>query len=414
MHLCSDCAVDPFLKSSIEARGEPGCCSGCETNQRSTFDVRTFADYLAPIITSHFVPWPAVYDRYEHLGLTLVDVVRTIAREEPEELIEAIAADLVSHLGEAEGLFEECLTYRQRPRPLYQSISMWTNVSFSIKNKQRYFSHDALTLFDRLFENVETMSAVGRPPHYFPEVTVVCNMQKGRSIFRARKLPAHIHSVEAYVADPLTEIGAPPARCATAGRMNATGVCLFYGAEDQHTCFAEVRPSIGERVVIGRFQALRDLRILDFSKLRNVFLSAPSLLDPQYSEKVRIQTLLEELSTQIALPVLVGQEDDYLITQAMAEYLAHVRKPPFDGIIFESVQRAGGRNIVLFSSGASGTEAGFPIGWAGDAPIFWETRAVEYSKEEISYGTEDGFFALPPPKDSAEWHSSIFGRDGVE
>ena len=47
-------------------------------------------------------------------------------------------------------------------------------------------------------------------------------------------------------------------------------------------------------------------------------------------------------------PVVPGHEDEYLITQTLTEYLAHVHLPAFDGVIFQSVQRRGGANMVLF------------------------------------------------------------------
>ncbi|WP_373463006.1 RES family NAD+ phosphorylase [Acinetobacter colistiniresistens] len=43
-----------------------------------------------------------------------------------------------------------------------------------------------------------------------------------------------------------------------------------------------------------------------------------------------------------------GHEDEYLITQVLAEYLAYMHPENFDGISFKSTQSENGSNIVLF------------------------------------------------------------------
>lgn len=50
----------------------------------------------------------------------------------------------------------------------------------------------------------------------------------------------------------------------------------------------------------------------------------------------------------IGLPVRTG-EADYIMTQAMAEFLRFDVDGGFDGIIFGSVQSEGGTNYVIFS-----------------------------------------------------------------
>ncbi|MCY1305634.1 RES domain protein [compost metagenome] len=48
-------------------------------------------------------------------------------------------------------------------------------------------------------------------------------------------------------------------------------------------------------------------------------------------------------------PVMpADQEFDYLATQAVADFLATENTPALDGIVFESTQAEGGKNVVLF------------------------------------------------------------------
>jgi hypothetical protein len=80
-----------------------------------------------------------------------------------------------------------------------------------------------------------------------------------------------------------------------------------------------------------------------------------------------------------------GRESDYIITQALAEYLAHVHKQPFDGILFESVQRDNGINIVLFPDAA------------GRFPLSYVDRSVKlYSTDSIVYTNSEHFLLYSP------------------
>ncbi|MCB2401972.1 RES family NAD+ phosphorylase [Rhizobium ruizarguesonis] len=58
-----------------------------------------------------------------------------------------------------------------------------------------------------------------------------------------------------------------------------------------------------------------------------------------------------QVTTSWSRPVMPDdQEFDYLPTQAVADFLATETVTPLDGIIFPSVQVAGGKqNVVLFT-----------------------------------------------------------------
>ncbi|WP_369944454.1 RES family NAD+ phosphorylase [Xanthomonas medicagonis] len=62
--------------------------------------------------------------------------------------------------------------------------------------------------------------------------------------------------------------------------------------------------------------------------------------------------LLEYLHEEIARPVRLN-ETDYVVTQALADFIRYEKRLAFDGIAFRSVQREGGTNYVLFDRGVS-------------------------------------------------------------
>jgi len=103
------------------------------------------------------------------------------------------------------------------------------------------------------------------------------------------------------------------------------------------------------------------------------------------SAEVERRAFLRRLHTLISQPVVPGREADYLITQTMAEYLAHVHDEPFDGIMFKSVQREGGANVVLF-----GAKRSFPLEYVDQSLKLFATQAVQYTHRERRYYILDG------------------------
>ena len=199
--------------------------------------------------------------------------------------------------------------------------------------------------------------------------------------------------------------------------MNAAGVAVFYGALDSDTCLAEMRPALGGRVLVGEFRTTRPLRVLDFRRLEGARLAELSYFDSKYGEQRERAVFLRRLHGLISRPVVPGHEDEYLITQTLTEYLAHVHRPTFDGVIFQSVQRQGGANLVLF--GRDGFEQLIDIaeGNADKLPLFtpplpegepkqillfpvehvtnsaklYVTRSIEYSHHELHFSVDEKY-----------------------
>jgi hypothetical protein len=52
--------------------------------------------------------------------------------------------------------------------------------------------------------------------------------------------------------------------------MSAAGVSVFYGATDRDVALVEVRPPVGSKVLIGCFEVIRPLRLLDLPALNEL------------------------------------------------------------------------------------------------------------------------------------------------
>ena len=226
----------------------------------------------------------------------------------------------------------------------------WRAFCDEIKCHARFFSSSAESMLDDIFEKLDshmTMEGESVVRHVGPGI-------EERYIWRARKAES-TGELRTILKAPAHEIGPPPTEYAGEGRMNAKGISVFYGAFEKATCVAEVRPPVGSYVVTGKFEFVRDLRLLDLDLLADVR-DWVSHFDPDYFELKGRVAFLRFLVEEISRPVIPGDEgSDYLPTQAVAEYLANRVESPLDGIIFRSTQigstrlRSTRRNLVLFN-----------------------------------------------------------------
>ncbi len=146
--------------------------------------------------------------------------------------------------------------------------------------------------------------------------------------------------------------------------MNARGIPVFYGATTPDIAIAEIRPAVGTYVVVAKFIPLKPLRILEMSALDTLGQVSGSLFDSAMEEKLSTASFLRKLSRKLTLPVAGNADNEYLITQAAAEYLSVAVACELDGLSFKSTQQAAEKNekssslnIVLFSKSSSVQDA---------------------------------------------------------
>lgn len=140
--------------------------------------------------------------------------------------------------------------------------------------------------------------------------------------------------------------------------MNASGISVFYGATNPETVLAEIRPPVGSKALIGKFEILRPLRMLDISAFNSSFFEG-SIFDTMYAELLSRSIFLRNLSQRMTRAIMPDDElFDYLPTQVIADFLGSELK--FDGIIFPSAQSKEGLNIALFNHASRVKEIKYP------------------------------------------------------
>ena len=172
------------------------------------------------------------------------------------------------------------------------------------------------------------------------------------SLYRARTFQSEC-DLEKALCRPDLEIGPPPPSITSAGRMNAHGIAVFYGARNEKVAMSEIRPPVGSWVAVAKFKIIRELQLLDLSALNDI-IPEGSVFDPNYIKQCEYAAFLVILRDRIARPVLPNDEPfEYLATQVITEFLAFQTSFLIDGIIFDSAQTGKpGTNVVLFNKSA--------------------------------------------------------------
>ena len=384
--LCAACVGEPFLKSIIRKQGSVGSCDFCDRRKGPTITLEAMADHVERAFADHYQRTSDQPDMIEEIamrsgarswtrhGEPVSEAIQLAAQIEPEpgNAIAEILADrhntMVPGDPDKEQEFDGD-SYYERLRVVEDNRFHrdWEQFERNLKSETRFFSRQAQAVLAGIFDDIAEVRTKANESVIFaagPGTQMT-------SVFRARVFHTE-DKLRTALERPDLEIAPPASVFAKPGRMNARGVPVFYGATDERITIAEVRPPVGSYVVVARFELPRPLRLLDVAALAEVFVEG-SIFDPTLASRQQRALLLQTLSTKISRPVMPDAEDfEYLVTQAMADYLADHPRLELDGILFPSVQsRVKGSNVVLFHKAARAAVLDLPSGT--------EVRAIHYA-----------------------------------
>jgi hypothetical protein len=413
--ICFDCVGETYLSEEIKKAGTIKQCSYCDQIAES-WAIEDLAERIETAFDQHYYrtsdqpdSWQqsmladreANYD-WERDGVPVIDAIEAAAEIPPNA-----AKDIQAVLDDKHGDFESAQmgeetefspdTYYDEKSPsdrMWQEE--WRAFEESLKSEARFFNRVAVSHLTSVFGGIDKLKTTGSRKL----VVSVGPHLKLDHLYRARVFQSDDKLKEA-LCRPDLYLGSPPANLASAGRMNARGISVFYGATKAKVAVAEVRPPVGSKVAVAKFSVTRPLRLLDLTALETVY-DGGSIFDPSLMERVERVAFLKTLGQRITKPVMPDDEDfDYLATQAIADFLATENIPVLDGIIFGSAQVKNGRNVVLFHKAARAEEMELPEGTELEA--------------RSGYDDEDGWYvdysvteSVPPPqsapaKQDNEW-----------
>ena len=390
--LCAECVDEAFLKNEIATKGKRRKCSYCHSIGKS-YSIDAVSGEVERAFEDHFVRTSSEPDDFQSALLrdsestyeweregqesiyAIMDAanIPEAAARDIQEVLEDKHADFDSAAMGDETEFDSEAHYVENSTSDAEWQAEWRSFERSLKSQARFFNQTGAQHLSSIFKDIETMETRQKR-------RAVVDAGPGTPItgfFRARVFhtPA---KVEAALIRPDESIGPPPSAVARAGRMNAHGISVFYGADDPGVALAEVRPPVGSWAVIARFEIIRPLRLLDLAALVDITTEG-SVFDPLFKHRLARAKFLRSLTQRITIPVMPDDEPfEYLITQAIADFLATDSSSSIDGILFPSVQAAGSaRNVVIFHKSSRVQQIELPPG----------TKVTA----RAGYGTEDGW-----------------------
>ncbi|MCA0849920.1 RES family NAD+ phosphorylase [Salipiger thiooxidans] len=424
-NICFECIGDSYLSGNVETGGQNAECFYCKEEQ-ACISLEGLADRVEGAFETHFARTADEPNSFEYamqndgeinyewyregqeIGYAIMDAasLREEIAMDVRDILEFRHEDWDSAAAGMECEFSAEAHYEEIMPEDHEWHEQWNEFEKLIKTEARFFSRTAASHLGKLFDHIDQM-------HTRDGKSLVVDAGPGTEIselYRGRVFQSEGPLLKA-MQRPDLELAAPPAWAAGAGRMNARGISVFYGATSPEIALAEVRPPVGSRVAMARFEIIRPLKLLDLAALGNV-MERGSIFDPDYAYRLGRMRFLSALSNKMARPVMPDdQEMEYLPTQAIADYLSTEGQVPLDGIVFPSVQVGGnGLNVVLFHKASRAEVLDIPEGTAIRArtySVYAEGPEPDYSvTEEVPPAEEKGEKKKLTPFDlaKADWN----------
>ena len=427
--ICHNCVGEPFLSSLVLAQGKMGVCCYCGLKDK-LFIIKELSEYVEVAFEQHYVRTPDQPTSYQQAMISDREMGYDWERDGQEsvyaimdaaEITEEIAHDIQTVLENEHYDFDSAAMGEETnfsSDAYYESAGVndqhwqeeWRGFERFLKTETRFYSRSGFKLLASIFDGIDKMETFKNRPLIIeagPNTALT-------EVFRARSFQSN-SGLEKALARPDLHIGPPPSCYANAGRMNAHGISVFYGANDPKVALAEVRPPVGCQVAVARFEITKLLKLLDLTALEDIATSG-SIFDPGFIKILERTSFLRSLSQRITVPVMPDNEKlEYLATQAVADFLASENDPTVDGILFPSVQDGhNSSNIVLFHKSSRVEEINYPKdtiistnlgmmdedGWVDDYSVFVETPVQNDFPKENEFPEMDVFHSF------VDWEST--------
>lgn len=226
----------------------------------------------------------------------------------------------------------------------------------------------------------------------------------GDKLYRARMVDDAFGFQHRVREDPAKHLGPAPAGRATAGRLNAEGVGLFYGATTVDVAVKETAlHSLYDDAVVGGFTVQRPLMILDFTRRP----ALPSIFARDQRRRFLFARFADDFVERLTQSVrLTGEERvEYVVTQIIGEYFRWASETKLDGIAWEShLLRKGevGKNVLVWAS-ADDVQSDPPADDDPSSSVLWQrsfgppTPTLTVSRADVSIHHAKRFVEVSGP-----------------
>lgn len=351
-YICHHCVADNYVRLQIRKTGNAKQkCSYCE-RKRLNMPLEYVVSLMNDVFDYYYDLYDDIYDTGR--GDNAQDVIcheLGVEYEIAEDIYSCLADNYNPYSDYEEAIYNDDFVYRERNYSSGELDFNWDNVTKSLLMETRFFNREVNDFLDSLFIDIDKFRTRNKS-------SPIRLLTENDVLYRARVFEDQ-QAVEEALEQPERNFGPPPFYLARSGRMNAQGISVFYGATSVQMAIAEVRPPVGSIVITAPFIPLEPLKVLDISALDALSFGTGSKFDPQTRKSDERALFFKTLSRKLTLPVFGKRQDnDYLITQVVADYLSDRNKFNLDGVSFKSTQFSedkiiNGYNVVLFNRSAS-------------------------------------------------------------
>jgi len=354
--VCYKCIGDHALSRRILDEGTIHTCAHCAEN-RETFTIAEIAELYDEKYREFYqqgdeVPvlheddddssWAMEGDSPDEIAAQWLEADEDIAYAVVEYLSDQESGDCIRD--GAMPMYELGFNYVFEDTGRHYHHDLWQNFCDRVRYVRRFYDLEGSKILEDLFAGLASLARSDVQP------IITIKPDSNITIFRARRADDR-KSVKSILRNAKKNLGPNPLP-KRGGRLNAPGISTFYGALDRETCIAEKRPLVGGYIVVGSFQPIREMTILNLfafpksPKFPSFFLKS---FDHEYELYLRLK-FLSSFHEVVANPVLPsGENVEYVPTQAVAEFFRDHLK--VDGILYRSAQMPENhKNIALFDS----------------------------------------------------------------
>lgn len=311
MKVCQECFKDEELRKEVQNEAsEVGVCDVCG-KRGPVVDLDHFAGFFRGVLE--------LFCEAPNAQFTVLEIVQNNwGLFSSVKHGEVILNEIISSAGLGINLSDKTVYTHF----LQKKIDIWKQTKEQLRNQFRFFvDYDEFQKTDY--------------------IEPVLTIYKGTCLYRARIPESGNKRVSSK------QMSCPPKDKTRAGRANPVGIPYLYLCRDTNTTFYEVRAGFLDKVSVGQFEVMRDLKIVDFDFDFPIY---PSYIDDDidhWHNKIVKFEVLKEIRKDLSKPLTrYDTELEYVPTQWICEYC---KKIGADGISFASSLDKNGINYVLFN-----------------------------------------------------------------
>lgn len=310
---CIGCLADPFLLAVVSQRGvvrDEETCPWCGCEGHRAVDLVDLAAMFRKVVAHLYVTHSAIPRWYQvdsmdggSLGDAMGDSFSERVTDRNGLATEIVNADLDLHGGDTAFCDGDTLWH---PREVLREVKYDENHPCTIEEApfEELVESHYRTLAEALNRYGHSLDPHGRcGPASGPSVVEAVQALRAEFAKHVYSLPAVavLHRARIEQAErlcDLNDVNPPPARISRSGRVNLAGQRALYAASTRATAIAEVRPALGDRVVVGSLILQRTARVLDLANAPHHELTRFDLLQPDRSARLR-ETVTGETAVAI-------------------------------------------------------------------------------------------------------------------